>query len=159
MVYKKICKICGIEFESESHNAVYCSDKCSKKGAKRAYRSRKMKHINAVRKGDDKEIEIAIQQSYKLARCIAKLLLHKKCSCTEQNHICDGDLVVHHIDHCIWNNSPSNLMWLCEKAHKEIHSNEEDCSILDEAKAYVTIRKQAEIRERNSAKRKDNSAV
>jgi hypothetical protein len=48
---------------------------------------------------------------------------------------------------------PENLCWLCEKAHNELHAKEEDCSIESEIKAYVTIRKQNEIRERNAAKR------
>lgn len=152
MAFNKKCKICGKEFESESRNAVYCSDKCAKRGAKKAYRSRKMKRINAVKRGDDKEIQILIQQAYKLARDVAKLLLHKKCMCDDKDHICDGALVVHHVNHCIWDNSPQNLKWLCEKAHREIHNKEEDCSIIDEAKAFITIRKQAETRERNKAK-------
>ena len=152
MAFQKKCKICGNEFESDSRNTIYCSDKCAKRGAKKAYRSRKMKHINAIRRGDDKEIESLIKSAYKLSRDVAKMCLYKKCMCTDKDHVCEGELQVHHIDHCVWNNSPQNLVWLCEKAHKEIHSNEEDCSIMDETKAYVTIRKQNEIRERNKLK-------
>lgn len=152
MTFNKKCKICGKDFESESRNAVYCSDKCAKRGAKKAYRSRKMKRINAVKRGDDKEIQILIQQAYKLSRDVAKLLLHKKCMCNDKDHTCDGALVVHHVNHNPFNCHPSNLMWLCEKAHHELHAAEEDCSIIDEAKAFITIRKQAEIRERNKAK-------
>ena len=55
MAFTKKCKICGATFESDSRNTVYCSDKCAKRGAKKAYRSRKMKHINAVRRGDSEE--------------------------------------------------------------------------------------------------------
>lgn len=150
MTFSKKCKICGNEFESDSRNTVYCSDKCAKRGAKKAYRSRKMNHINAVRRGDDKEIESLIKSAYKLSRDIAKMCLHKKCMCTDKDHICSGEeLQVHHIDHDPFNCHPSNLMWLCEKAHSEIHNKEEDCSIVEETKAYVTIRKQNEIRERN----------
>ena len=155
MAYSKTCKICGKAFESESRNTIYCSDKCSKRGAKKAYRSRKMKHINAVRRGDDKEIEGLIAAAYKLSRDVAKMCLVKKCACTDTNHVCDGELHCHHIDHNPLNCHPSNLIWLCEKAHNEIHAIEEDCSIMDELKAYVTIRKQSEIRERNAAKQKE----
>ena len=112
-----------------------------------------MKHINAVRRGDSKEIEGLITAAYKLSRDIAKMCLVKKCACTDANHVCDGELHCHHIDHCVFNNSPQNLIWLCEKAHREIHNKEEDCSIIDEINAFVTIRKQAEVRERNAAKR------
>lgn len=152
MSFNKKCKICEKEFESKSRNAVYCSDKCAKRGAKKAYRSRKMKHINAVKRGDDKEIQILIQQAYKLSREVAKMCLHKKCMYNDKDHICSGELHVHHIDHCVFNMNPSNLVWLCEKAHHELHATEEDCGINDEIKAFVTIRKQAEIRERNKLK-------
>lgn len=159
MAFTKTCKICGESFESDSRNKIYCSDKCAKRGAKKAYRSRKMKHINAVRRGDDKEVENLITAAYSLSRDVAKLCLIKKCSCTDKDHVCEGDLCVHHIDHDIFNNHPSNLMWVCEKAHNEIHAGEEDCSMRDEIKAFITIRKQAEARERNLAKQiaKNNS--
>ena len=89
MAYSKTCKICGKAFESESRNTIYCSDKCSKRGAKKAYRSRKMKHINAVRRGDDKELESLLATAYKLSRDVAKMCLHKVCSCTDKDHVCD----------------------------------------------------------------------
>lgn len=155
MSYSKICKICGNEFESESKNAKYCSDNCSKRGAKKARRSRKLKHINAVRRGDDKEIDGLIRLAYKLAHEAAKLCLHKKCACKDKDHICSEKLVIHHIDHNVLNNHPSNLMWLCEKAHREIHKQEEDCSINEEIKSFITIRKQSEIRERNLIRQKE----
>lgn len=152
MAYSKTCKICNKAFESDSKNAVYCSDKCAKRGAKKAYRSRKMKHINAIKRGDDKEIEALITSAYKLSRAVAKMCLHKKCARANEDHICSGELHVHHKNHLIWDNRPQNLQWLCEKAHRELHANEEDCSINDEIKAFITIRKQEEIRERNLAK-------
>ena len=154
MTYTKTCKICGCTFESEARNTRYCSEKCAKRGAKKAYRSRKMKHINAVRRGDEKEIENLITSARALSREVAKLCLVKKCACKDPDHVCEGSLVCHHIDHCVWNNSPQNLQWLCEKAHRELHNSEEDCSIIDETKAFIIIRKQAEIRERNLIKQK-----
>ena len=152
MAYSKTCKICGKSFESDSKNTVYCSDKCAKRGAKKAYKSRKMKRINAIRRGDDKEIEALITAAYKLSREVAKMCLHKKCSCSDKDHVCEGELHVHHKNHNPFDTRPENLCWLCEKAHHELHAVEEDCSIIDETKAYVTIRKQAEIRERNAKK-------
>jgi hypothetical protein len=112
-----------------------------------------MKHINAVRRGDDKEIDALITIAYKLSREVAKMCLHKKCMCTDSDHVCEGELQVHHINHLIWDNRPQNLQWLCEKAHREIHKQEEDVSIIEEIKAFITIRKQEEIRARNAAKR------
>lgn len=158
MTYTKTCKICGCTFESEARNTIYCSEKCSKKGAKKAYRSRKMKHINAVRRGDDTEIENLVTAAYKLARDVAKLCLIKKCSCTDPDHVCDSDLCVHHINHNPFDNRVENLQWVCDKYHHQIHADEEDCTIQDEIRAYITIRKQAEIRERNAAKQKDKNS-
>ena len=152
MSFTKICSICGNEFESASNNTKYCSDKCAKRGAKKAYRSRKMKHINAVKRGDDKAIKQLMTDAYRLSREIAKLCLFKKCMYNKPGHVCEGELQVHHIDQDVFNCHQSNLMWLCEKAHHEIHNNEEDCSIIEETKAYITIRKQEEIRERNKFK-------
>lgn len=152
MPFTKICTICGNEFESASNNTKYCSDKCAKRGAKKAYRSRKMKHINAVKRGDDKAIKQLMTDAYRLSRGIAKLCLFKKCMCNKPGHICEGELQVHHKNHNPFDCRPSNLIWLCEKAHNEIHNNEEDCSIIEEIKAYITIRKQEEIRERNKLK-------
>ena len=158
MPFTKICTICGNEFESASNNTKYCSDKCAKRGAKKAYRSRKMKRINAVKRGDDKAIKQLMTDAYRLSRGIAKLCLFKKCMYNKPDHVCEGELQVHHIDHCVWNNSPQNLQWLCEKAHNEIHNQEEDCSIIDETKAYITIRKQEEIRERNKLKQTNSKS-
>lgn len=152
MPFTKICTICGNEFESVSNNTKYCSDKCAKRGAQKAYRSRKMKHINAVKRGDDKAIKQLMTDAYRLSRGIAKLCLFKKCMCNKPGHICEGELQVHHRNHLIWDNRPQNLQWLCEKAHHEIHRQEEDVSIIDEIKSFITIRKQEEIRERNKLK-------
>jgi len=152
MSFTKICTICGNEFESASNNTKYCSDKCAKRGAKKAYRSRKMKHINAVKHGDDKAIKQLMTDAYRLSRAIAKLCLFKKCMCNKPDHVCEGELQVHHRNHNPFDARPENLCWLCEKAHRELHNNEEDCSIIDETKAYITIRKQEEIRERNKLK-------
>lgn len=157
MTYSKICKICGNTFESESKNAKYCSDSCLKRNAKKARRARKMKHINAVRRGDDKEVDNLIRSAYRLAHESAKLCLHKQCSYKEKDHECSGKLVIHHIDHNVLNNHPSNLMWLCEKAHHEIHSQEYDCSMVDEIKSFITIRKQVEIRKKNLARQKERN--
>lgn len=152
MTFSKECKICGKPFESDSRNKKYCSDKCAKRGTKKARRSRKLKRINAIKRGDDKEIESLIAEAYRLSRTVAKLCLIKKCSCEDKDHTCKGPLHVHHKNHSPLDTRPENLCWLCEKAHHELHAIEEDCSIIDETKAYIVIRKQAEIRERNAKK-------
>lgn len=158
MAYSKTCKICGTTFESDARNTCYCSDKCAKRGAKKAYRSRKMKHIRARQNGDIKEIETIVQNAYKLSREIAKMCVPKVCGCRDKDHVCSGELVCHHIDHNPLNTHPSNLVWLCEAAHVSIHNEEEDCSIYDEIKSFVVIRKQFDIRQRNAKKRSEKES-
>lgn len=157
MAYTKTCKICGKEFESDSRNTRYCSEKCSKRGAKKAYRSRKMKAINRATYASDKEINQLVQRVYKLSREIAEMFLPKECSCDDPNHICEGPLEVHHIDHCPMNLQVSNLRWLCKKAHAQLHSQEEDCDFIGELKAYRTIKEQKEIRDRNKIKQESET--
>lgn len=159
MSYIKTCKICGKEFESESRNTRYCSDKCSKRGAKRAYRSRKMKAINKSTYASDKEINQIVQRVYKPSRELAEMFLPKECTCDEPNHVCDGQLEVHHIDHDPTHLNPSNLKWLCKKAHAQLHSMEEDCDFLGELKAYRTIKEQKEIRDRNRIKQESKAVT
>ena len=152
MAYKKVCKICGSAFESESRNTRYCSEKCAKKGEKKAYRRRKIKAIHKESYTMDKEINQVIQRAYKLSRDIALMFLPQVCSCVEKDHVCDGDLEVHHIDHNPLNMQVSNLRWLCKKAHAQLHSQEEDCDLLAELKAFLAIKEQHNIRLRNKDK-------
>lgn len=149
MTFHKTCKICGNEFESESRNKSYCSDKCAKRGAKKAAKRRKMKSNFSEEHATEKSLDKLIQRAYVLSREIAIALIPQKCSCTDPNHVCDKELQVHHINHFVLDMRPQNLRWLCAKAHSELHAREEDCSNLDELKAFLTIKEQTEIRERN----------
>ena len=140
MTYKKVCKICKKEFESDSTSKKYCSEKCAKQGAKRSYRSRKMKHIRSVNYPTDKLISKMINKAHVLAREVAELFRAKMCTCLDEDHVCEGALEVHHINHNVFDNDPSNLRWLCKKAHAKIHSQEEDCNVPDELKAFLKIK-------------------
>lgn len=158
MTFHKTCKICGNEFESESRNKSYCSDKCAKRGAKKAAKRRKMKSNFSEEHATEKSLDKLVQRAYVLSREIAIALIPQKCSCTDPNHVCDKELQVHHIDHNPLNMSPSNLRWLCVKAHAELHSQEEDVDLLNELKAYATIKEQTEIRERNLERQRKKAA-
>lgn len=152
MVYQKTCKICKKEFESESRNTLYCCDKCAKRGAKRAAKRRKMKSNFSKEHAAEKSLDKLVQKAYLLSREVATTLIPQKCSCTDPNHVCSGELQVHHINHFVLDTRPQNLRWLCAKAHSELHVREEDCSNLDELKAFLTIKEQEDIRSRNLAK-------
>lgn len=153
MTYTKRCKICGNEFETESRNKVYCCEKCAQRAAKKAYRARQKKKQAQLVKGDDQQFESIIRQAYSLSQNVATMFLPKVCSCKDPNHVCEGELVVHHINHNVFNTQVSNLCWVCEKAHNEIHNNEDDCSIRDELNAYMVIKQQTEIRIKNAQRR------
>lgn len=151
MCYLKSCKICGCEFESEARNTQYCVN-CKIKATKKSESKRKRRVQIATRTDEEKEINSVLQKAYKLSREVAELCLPKKCSCTEKGHICDGELHLHHKDHNPLNIQIDNLCWVCEKAHKSIHSNEEDCDFEKELKSYIFIKEQFDIRERNKTK-------
>lgn len=152
----KVCKICNKPFETESPNKQYCSEKCSKRAAKKAYRSRKMKHIMSKDYNLDKEIAQLNNRAHTLSRDLAKMFIPYKCASSEEGHICEDDLECHHINHDPFDCRISNLQWLCKKAHAQIHSKEHDCDIVAELKAYKTIKDQYDIRELN---RKSQSEV
>ena len=158
MAYQKTCQICSKAFESESRNTRYCCEACAARGAKKAHRRRKLKAIRSEGYASEKEINQLIQRAYTLSRDIAKMFIPQECSCTDSDHVCEGELECHHIDHNPLNMAPSNLRWLCKKAHAELHSKEEDCDFMGELKAYKLIKEQADIRTRNKSKRenKDN---
>ena len=151
-MFTKTCKICGNEFESAARNARYCCETCAKKGAKRAYNKRKRNAARAALNDTDKEITLLIQRAYKLSHEIADAFIPKKCSCTEHNHICEGNLELHHIDHNPFNMSVNNMCWVCKKAHAQIHSDEEDVDFVTELQAYAFIKEQSDIRDRNAEK-------
>lgn len=140
MSYQKVCKICKKEFESDARNTMYCSDKCAKRGAKRAYRSRKMKHMHSASYATDKDISKIVKKAYCLSREIASMFLVRKCDCPDCTRECASELEVHHIDHNPFNMDPSNLKWVCKKEHARIHSNEHDCDFPNELKAYLGIK-------------------
>ena len=157
MAYQKTCVICGNSFESESRNTRYCCEACAAKGAKKASRRRKLKSIRSESYASDKEINQLVQRAYTLSREIATMFIPKECSCTDHGHVCEGDLECHHIDHNPFNMHPSNLRWLCKKAHAELHSREEDCDFMGELKAYKLIKEQKEIRGRNKLVQENRS--
>lgn len=154
-MFHKTCKICGCSFDSDARNKVYCSDECAERGKKKATSKRKRNAARRKEYSSDKEVILLINKARALSREIATMLIPMKCSCKSKGHVCDGDLECHHIDHNVFNMHPSNLCWLCKKAHAEVHAAEEDCDMVGEIKAYVKIKEQADIRSRNKAKQGD----
>lgn len=86
-------------------------------------------------------IEEIIFKSNTLAVEIAEQFKAKVCACSDPNHRCSGELVVHHLDNDCFNNHPMNLQWLCSKAHAELHAIEKEYSIKKELEAYAVIKK------------------
>ena len=152
MVYLKTCKLCGCAFESEARNTRYCSEACKAKASKKTAAKRKRRIAKQELTGKAKDTDLLIQKAYKLSREVAEAFLPKVCKCG-RCHDENTELFVHHIDHNVMNMQPSNLVWLCQEAHTDIHTVEADIDLTAELNAYTVIKEQVETRARNAAKR------
>lgn len=115
-MFQKVCKHCHKPFESESRNTRYCSDSCAKKrqayikSSRKRYREiapvervRVAAHTLAVR-----VCQLEIEMNIRKSGCAC-------CGATE-------NLQCHHKDLNWLNNSPSNLVMLCNSCHSKTHS-------------------------------------
>lgn len=120
MSFKKICKYCGKDFESESRNTRYCCQECCDKAQE--VNKKKIKTRKRKRKEYDKNKEInrALSSAYSLAHKVAELYrIPKKCSCHLKGYQdeCSGELQLHHDNGNPFDNSPQNLLWFCNHHH------------------------------------------
>lgn len=118
--WTKKCPYCKKEFQTTSRNAKYCSDTCSKKYNKR-------RTTNKRKYSETKDVERLRARGHSIAVETIRIL-------TELGHrtgvceICGSveRLEVHHIDKFNWlNNTPDNLIVLCNKCHAVEHSKQE----------------------------------
>ena len=114
--WTKKCPMCKKEYDTTSRRQKFCCNECAKKYAKKQkeYKER-YSHI--------KEVERIRVRAHKLATDMLALLealgiREKKCEVCG----CVEGLQCHHKDLNWMNNTPSNLMWLCNKHHSQEHS-------------------------------------
>lgn len=118
-IYKKVCRYCGKEYESPSRNQRYCSQECCDKA--QVVKKKKDRKCAKKRKAYDenKELNRLLSRAYSLAGAIGELMPKVCAHAGEPGHVCSGPMELHHKDGNPLNNSPSNLVWVCRKAHEE----------------------------------------
>lgn len=121
IIYNKVCKNCKQKFQSTARNSRYCCEECGEK-----YRARLADERTVY--SQSKDVERLRARSHALAvkvmdELVALGVIVKKCAhcgATKRLH-------VHHINNFNWlNNTPSNLMYLCESCHNKEHSRVTD---------------------------------
>jgi 5-methylcytosine-specific restriction endonuclease McrA len=113
MEYSKICKDprCRKPFVSTSKNQAFCCPACQK----RYYDERKKRRSKYEKTKEENQM---LSTAYRLSNLVADFIYPEKVCAKcgkESTH-------VHHIDMNPLNNSPKNLLRLCEKCHKQLHA-------------------------------------
>lgn len=145
--YKKICKYCNKEYESDSRNQRYCSDKCCAKAQEKNYKVKKTRARKRREYSKTQEIQRALAQAYTLAHKVAEAFgIPKVCycklngECDQEGNECSGELELHHEDSNPFNNSPWNLHYYCAKHHKVEHTKKGKVNVVQ---AYKDAEEQA----------------
>lgn len=154
MKYKKTCKHCGKEFESESRGTRYCSAECCEKA--QSHNKRKAKRRREYDK--NREANILVSTAYALAQRVAKMFsipqdmerakqyVMERLGQTEADlPKAEGRWELHHIDLNVLNNHPRNLIWLPVSLHAFYHSKTSRVNHIDILKDYETKPFEAKI--------------
>ena len=118
--YVKVCPHCHKSYNTTARSQKFCSDSCRVKYNKRVKASKerysKVKEIERIRVRAHSFATAVMDQLVQMG-VIEKKCAH--CGSTEKLHI-------HHIDKFNWlDNTPRNLIYLCEKCHTKEHSRVE----------------------------------
>lgn len=131
MSYTKICRFCGKEFQSEARNTRYCSQDCCDKAN---VKNRKIKKSRAVRNKQRKENEVEnrlLTRAYSLTSFVAESFNLPSCNC----EFCKGDSEKypnenHHKNLNPLDNTPNNIIRVCNHRHKIIHNQMPDINMV-----------------------------
>lgn len=124
-IYKKSCFICNREYFSTSRNAKYCCEECREKSLVKINKRNKTRRIRRKEYDANKEINRALSKAYALAHDVAdlykipKVCAYKDLGLTDE---CSGTLELHHQNSNPFDNSPTNLFWLCSHHHSKAHT-------------------------------------
>lgn len=131
-VYEKECQDpkCGKKFWTTSRNQKYCCTECQqrmkvvvKKKSKRKAERRKAYDANA-------EINRTLSACYGLAHKVDETFGGSK-RCYFHGCGCNGPLQLHHKNLNVYDNSPWNVVWLCNSHHKMLHDTIPDINHVD----------------------------
>ena len=131
-LYTKVCKYerCGKSYESTSRGQRYCSEECCQKAnAERTALNNKRKRGRDIYHAT-RDIQKFMTNAYRLAKVTAELFDIPKCNCIyckDKEH----EEELHHKNSIIWDNSPSNLIYLCKKRHHLVHTKIPVFSMID----------------------------
>lgn len=120
-IYNKICVLCGREYQSTSRGQRYCSDTCCEKAQKRKTKVNKARQVRRRRYNETREIQLALSATYKVAERVAFLSLKKECAAGGDPNV-EGPLELHHKNGIVFDNRPSNLVWLTKSKHAKLHT-------------------------------------
>jgi len=132
-VYEKFCKYskCERDFWSTSKNTKYCCPDCADKAAGRIRKRNKVRRQKRKLYEENREINMALSNAYALAHKVAVIFkIPKRCSCTEEGHVCKGPLQLHHKNLNPFDNRPQNLEWDCASWHKSLHDKLGDVNMV-----------------------------
>lgn len=116
-IYTKQCPYCHKQYETTSRSQKFCNPDCCKKYNKR-------QKVSKERYNKIKTVERIRVRSHSLAVAV----LEELDSMGVRKKVCSNcgsleNLQVHHIRKFNWlDNTPDNLMWLCESCHAAEHS-------------------------------------
>lgn len=118
-VYQKVCRYCGKDYTSASRNQRYCSEECCAKAQQKNKSKAKKSRKRRKAYDENKELNRLIARAYTLAQALGELL-PKECAHKHiPSHVCSGPMELHHRDGNPFNNSLSNLVWVCRRAHED----------------------------------------
>lgn len=128
-MYKKVCKYCGGKFESVSRGTRYCCAECRDKAQIKRISKNKSKKRRREEYSENKDINRALSKAYQLCETVANLYkIPVECDCKDEH--CKGKLQRHHKDCNPFNNSPWNIVYLCEYHHKQVHREIPDVNMV-----------------------------
>jgi len=133
MVFNKVCKMCGQEFQHKSKNKRYC-EFCAGVAKNFTKKVRKVKKRRRKKYDETKTIQRIVARAYDLSKLVSDFFYPENI-CAYDSEECGGNIECHHRDGNIFNNSPENLVKLCTNHHKLEHSKLERwnmVSILEE---------------------------
>lgn len=112
IVYTKVCVHCKKSYTSTSRGQRFCSSECQQKHAKKVSHQREV----TAKQGDSSKI---VSRAYSLCQAVGELY----CPKPDDYYQNRSKYRWHHIDGCVLNNSPFNIICVEHTVHEKLHSH------------------------------------